>query len=178
MRVIAGSARSIRLQYPKGEKIRPSTDRMRESLFGSLGDEVVGSRFCDLYAGAGTVGIEALSRGAQSAVFVEKNPRCMEALQTNLANTHLAERATVFRGNLPRCLKEVWQKFAPFDIVFAGPPYSVDPAPLLLIAAKLISGHDTLLIVQCDSRTVVEATGLRQLRRQEFGGTAVVWYGT
>ncbi len=176
MRVIAGSARSIRLRYPKGQNIRPTTDRVRESLFGSLGDEVVGSRFCDLYAGAGSVGIEALSRGAQSAVFVEKNSRCMEALQANLANTHLVERATVFRGNLPGCLKEVWQKFAPFDIVFADPPYCADLAPLLQSAAKLILQHDTLLIVQCGSRAVVEATGLMQVRRQEFGETAVVWY--
>ncbi len=178
MRVIAGSAKSIRLQYPKGEKIRPTPDRVRESLFASLGDQVVGSRFCDLYAGAGSVGIEALSRGAQSAVFVEKNSRCLEALRTNLANTHLAELATVFSGSLPKCFTEVWQKLAPFDIVFADPPYSVDIAPLLRIATKLIGAHDTLLIVQCDSRAAPEVAGLRQVRRQQFGGTVLLWYET
>ncbi len=177
MRVIAGSARSIRLQYPKGARIRPTTDRVRESLFASLGDEVVGSRFCDLYAGAGTVGIEALSRGAQSAVFVEKNRRCLEALHDNLENTHLVERATVVRGNLPACIKDVWQKSGPFGIVFADPPYADDPQPLLPVVAELMAGAGGLLLLQCDSRTDPDAAGLHLLRRQEFGDTVVMWYG-
>lgn len=176
MRVIAGTAGSLRLLYPKGEKIRPTTDRVRESLFASLGDEVAGSRFCDLYAGAGTVGIEALSRGAHSAVFVEKHRHCLEALRANLENTHLVERATVVRGNLPVCLKDVWQKSGPFGIVFADPPYAHDPQPLLLALAELMAGAGGLLLLQCDSRTNPEAAGLQLLRRQEFGDTVVMWY--
>ena len=176
MRVIAGSARSIQLRYPKGTLTRPTTDRVRETLFASLGEELAGSRFCDLYAGAGTVGIEALSRGAESAVFVEKNRRCLEALRTNLENTHLAESATVVRGNLPACLKDVWQKSGPFGIVFADPPYAEDPESLLAAVVELTAGAGGLLLLQCDSRTDPDAAGLELLRRQEFGNTAVIWY--
>ena len=75
VRVIAGSARSIELSFPKGTKIRPTTDAMREALFSSLADEVEDCRFADIYAGCGSVGIEALSRGAQSCAFVEKDAR-------------------------------------------------------------------------------------------------------
>jgi 16S rRNA (guanine966-N2)-methyltransferase len=176
MRVIAGSARSIRLQYPKGVRIRPTSDRVRESLFAALGDEVAGSRFCDLYAGAGTVGIEALSRGAQNAVFVEKNSRCLQALHANLENTHLVETAEVIRRNLPGCIKEVWQKSGPFGIVFADPPYADDPQPVLLALAEVMAEAGGLLLLQCGSRTDPEAPGFELLRRQEFGDTVVMWY--
>ncbi len=176
MRVIAGSAGGLRLQYPRGADIRPTTDRVRESLFAGLGDEVTDQRFCDLYAGAGSVGIEALSRGAASAVFVDSDRRCIEALDRNLRHTHLADRATVIRANLPGCIERVWQNSGPFDIVFADPPYSVDAAPLMRMAAQLAAGREVLLILQCDCRAAAEVGGWRQVRRQEFGETCLLWY--
>ena len=166
----------MRLDFPNGAETRPTTDRVRESLFSSLQMDIPGCRFCDLYSGAGTIGIEALSRGAESAAFVDGDRRCIEALEKNLEHTNLAEYATVFRGQLPRCYKTVWQKAGPFDIVFTDPPYSVDPTPLLRTVAELCSGHGLLLILQCDRHMEAGDIGVPILRRKEYGKTALVWY--
>jgi 16S rRNA (guanine966-N2)-methyltransferase len=85
MRITGGQARSIPLQCPKGDLVRPATDRMREAVFSSLGDCVKGSRFLDLFAGAGTYGLEAMSRGATSGVFVERDRQAIASLKNNLA---------------------------------------------------------------------------------------------
>jgi len=176
MRVIAGSARGLRLEYPKGAGIRPTTDRVRESLFSSIGDDIIDCRFCDLYAGAGSVGIEALSRGAASATFVERDPRCIAVLERNLQTTHLAGTATVRRGRLPECLKEIWQNSGPFDIVFADPPYRAALDPLLSAVADAIGGADAVFLLQSDSRVEPEPGPLRVLRRRTYGETALTWY--
>ncbi len=131
LRVIGGEARSLHLRVPTGTKVRPTTDAMRETLFSSLGADVRRARFADLYAGSGAVGIEALSRGAQLAVFVERDSRCTEVIQQNLENTKLAERAVVLRRSLPAAWAEVAQAHGPFDIVFVDPPYDTSELPAL-----------------------------------------------
>lgn len=176
MRVIAGSARGLRLEYPKGADIRPTTDRVRESLFSSIGDDIIDCRFCDLYAGAGSVGIEALSRGAASAAFVENDRRCVAVLERNLQATHLDAAAMVHRGRLPQCLKEIWQNSGPFDIVFADPPYRAALDPLLSAVADMLIGPDVVFLLQSDSRVEPEPGPLKVLRRRTYGETALTWY--
>src|ERR1035437_9252506 len=110
MRVIAGSAKSRKLTVPKGAEIRPTGDMVREALFASLADRTIDARFGDLYAGSGSVGIEALSRGAAHCVFIEKNPRCVEALRANLENTGLSERAEIVRGDCLKQIERVWRR--------------------------------------------------------------------
>jgi len=177
VRVIAGSARGTKLLYPKGAVIRPTSERVRESLFASLGPDVVGSHFCDLYAGGGSVGIEALSRGAASVVFVGRNRKCLKALRHNLTNTGLADRAIVVETDLPGSLAEVWQNSGPFGIIFADPPYSTNATRLLEAAAKLtVHSPDTLFLLQCDRHDAVDVPEFRQVKAQEFGDTVVLWY--
>jgi len=113
------------LKYPKNARIRPTTDAMREALFASLGDRVIGARFADLYAGCGSVGIEALSRGAASCVFVEKDRRCAQTIAENLAHTGLGETATVHKGPVERLWPRISDTDGPFDIVFVDPPYDL-----------------------------------------------------
>lgn len=176
MRVIAGSARGVRLGYPKGADIRPTTDRVRESLFSSIGEDILDCRFCDLYAGMGSVGIEALSRGAASATFVELDPRCVTALEGNLTATRLEAAATIRRGRLPQCLKQIWQNSGPFDIVFADPPYRAALEPLLAAVADVLGGTDVVFLLQSDSRVGPEPGRLKVLRRRTYGETALTWY--
>ncbi len=120
MRVIAGSAGGIRLgRVPRGT--RPLSDRAREGLFSSLGEHVVGARFADLFAGTGAVGIEALSRGAASCLFVEARSTAIRAIRENLDRTGLEGRATVVRADVLDALRRTP---GPFDLVVLDPPYA------------------------------------------------------
>ena len=121
LRVIAGSVGGQRLTVP--DDVRPTTDRVRESVFGALEPRLYGASVLDLYAGSGALSIEALSRGAERAVLVERNPVAVAAIRRNLERTGLAARARVFAGPAGRMLGRPAPPEAPFDLVFLDPPY-------------------------------------------------------
>lgn len=121
MRVIAGEFRSRRLVSPPGLATRPTPDRLRESLFSILQAEIEGAVFLDAYAGSGAVGIEALSRGAKSAIFVERDRSAVETIRGNLRALGLDSRAQVFAGKVAQVLSH-----AAADIVFLDPPYELE----------------------------------------------------
>lgn len=125
MRVVAGTARGLRLDAPPGRTTRPTSDRMREALFNSLGslDLVVGATVVDLFAGSGALGIEALSRGAASATFVESDRAAAAVIEANLERCRLADRARVVVGPVERYLM---RRVAPADLALADPPYAYD----------------------------------------------------
>ncbi len=125
LRVISGVAGSIPLAGPPAG-VRPTSERVRETLFASLGSEVEGRPFVDMYAGCGAVGIEALSRGADRCLFVERSIRCVAVIKENLRRTGLVERATVWRADVERVLAKViqWIEDQP-AIIFLDPPYAV-----------------------------------------------------
>ena len=133
MRVIAGSAGGRKLISPDGMHIRPTTDRMKENLFNILAARLSGARFLDVFCGTGAIGIEALSRGAQSAVFVDTN---VSLLIRNLALTGFTEKAAVLKGDYPAAIRKLSEKHQEFDIIFMDPPYYKGLIPP---AAKLIS---------------------------------------
>lgn len=150
MRVIAGKAKSLPLLVPRGVSIRPTTDAMREWLFGSLGPAVAGANFADLYAGSGAVGIEALSRGARQAIFVENNRRCLEGIKDNLENTNLGQQAVVVDGQVLRRWAQVAAQYGPFDIVFIDPPYQSGDLPAvanrLIVQAQGMANQGLVLV--------------------------------
>ncbi|MEY2564345.1 MAG: rRNA (guanine966-N2)-methyltransferase [Verrucomicrobiota bacterium] len=119
MRVIAGEAGGIRLDVPRND-VRPTMDRVKAAIFSSLGQEVIGARVLDLFAGTGALGIEALSRGAASALFVEENSAALAVIERNLARTKL--RGTIRRQEVFAFLRST-QTREPFRIIFADPPY-------------------------------------------------------
>lgn len=153
MRVIAGSAKGIRLA-PVPEGVRPLADRAREGLFSSLGAAVSGARVLDLYAGTGAMGIEALSRGAEHATFVERDARAAAAIHENLERARVAERATVRTDAVDRVLAAVAP--TPFDLVLADPPYAADLQELASTLASLASGW-----LGADGAIVVLTRGVR-----------------
>ena len=121
MRIVAGSAKGIRLaSVPRG--VRPVSDMAREGLFSSLGDAVQGARVLDLYAGTGAMAIEALSRGADHAVLVERNRLALRTIRENLARTRLADRAEAVAGDVSRFLAGDPSR-RPFELVMSDPPY-------------------------------------------------------
>ncbi|NPV47860.1 MAG: 16S rRNA (guanine(966)-N(2))-methyltransferase RsmD [Armatimonadetes bacterium] len=174
MRVIAGTARSIRLVFPRGASMRPTSDMVREALFASLGGRTIDAHFADLYAGSGSVGIEALSRGAASCTFVEQDTRCLEALRANLANTGLAERAQVVRGDCRRVAPRLWAQ-QPWDIVFLDPPYREDATALVrqLLDLAATSGRSCLIVLQCERG---KEPPLPAHREKRYGGTMLLFY--
>jgi 16S rRNA (guanine(966)-N(2))-methyltransferase RsmD len=142
MRVIAGEFRSRKLASPPGLATRPTPDRLRESLFSILQPHIEGTVFLDAYAGSGAVGIEALSRGAKSAIFVERSRAAVEVLKENLRALGLEPRAQVFTGKAAHVLSH-----AAADIVFLDPPYELESEYHQALAA-LAERPAALTIVQ------------------------------
>ena len=134
MRVVAGTAGGRRLRAPAGRRLRPTTERVREAVFSSLTSlgVVEGARVLDLFAGTGALGIEALSRGADTATFVDSDPQAVETIKANLATTGLAEQASVVRSDALRFLADETSDAEMFDLAFVDPPYDFAAwAPLL-----------------------------------------------
>jgi 16S rRNA (guanine966-N2)-methyltransferase len=126
--VIAGSARGLRLGAPSGATTRPITDRAKESLFGHLTPDLEDARVLDLFAGSGALSIEALSRGAERAVLVERDPGALEVIADNLVRTRLTDRARVHRGDVVSFVGSLPAPEGPFDLVFCDPPFAAEDA--------------------------------------------------
>ena len=160
MRVVAGTARGRPLKSPDSIKTRPIIDRVKTALFDTLGDRVVGASVLDLFGGVGSVGIEALSRGAHHATFVELEVGIAEILRENLRTTGTADRAEVVRGDAFRFLTSAATKGTTFDLIYIAPPQyhgmaaqafrQLDDAPL--------SNPDGLVIIQIDPRERLDIT--------------------
>jgi 16S rRNA (guanine966-N2)-methyltransferase len=134
MRVIAGSAGGVRLVVPRDPETRPITDRVKETLFAILGGRVIDARVIDLYAGSGAIGIEALSRGASRALFVDSAPGAVKTITENLRRSRLARRGEVRRMD---ALRAVLLKPGQFDLVFLDPPYRIEPRALQAVLAAI-----------------------------------------
>lgn len=122
-RVIAGAARGIELTAPEGLNTRPTADRLKEALFSTIQFELPGCRFLDLFAGSGGAGLEALSRGARSAVFVEQNAQAAECIRKNLERTRLADGGRILQESADDALRRLSGEKARFDVIFMDPPY-------------------------------------------------------
>lgn len=134
MRVIAGTAGGRRLVAPKGDRTRPTADRVREALFSSLQARLPGARVLDLFAGSGALAIEALSRGAAHATLVERARPALAAIRTNLATAGVTDRASVVASELPGALAKVE---GPFDLVLLDPPYALAEHVLVEVLVAL-----------------------------------------
>ncbi|RKM62487.1 16S rRNA (guanine(966)-N(2))-methyltransferase RsmD [Butyrivibrio sp. CB08] len=121
MRVIAGSARRLRLVTPDGNDTRPTQDRIKETLFNMIQNQVPGTVFIDLFAGSGGIGIEALSRGATKVIFIENNTNAYKCIMQNLKTTHFEDQAMVLKQDVVLGLRSIKEKEA--DIIFIDPPY-------------------------------------------------------
>lgn len=123
MRVISGSARGLKLRAPEGLETRPTTDRIKESLFNIIADRLCEAEFLDLFGGSGAIGIEALSRGAKRAVFVDKSRKSADVIRSNLSMAKVAERAEVLCMDIAKAFPYLKSKGSTFDVIFADPPY-------------------------------------------------------
>jgi 16S rRNA (guanine(966)-N(2))-methyltransferase RsmD len=172
MRIIAGEFRSRRLKSIPGAATRPTTDRLRETLFDILGPRIAGATFLDVYAGTGAVGIEALSRGAAHAFFLERHRKALEAIRQNLASLGIEPRATVVAGPV---LVTLPKQHA--DIVFLDPPYDLE-REYAAVLELLGETPPTIVVVQHSVRQpLADVCGvLRRARIVKQGDNALSFY--
>lgn len=147
MRVIAGTCRSLPLVTPQGDDTRPTTDRIKETLFNMIQMEIPGCVFYDLFSGSGGIGIEALSRGAKHAYFVENNKNALECIKKNLSFTRLSDNATVVSRDVFGAVPFLTQKA---DIIFMDPPYQsgMESSVMQMLKDSDCLKKDTLIIVE------------------------------
>jgi 16S rRNA (guanine(966)-N(2))-methyltransferase RsmD len=174
VRVIAGELGGRRLQAPRGRATRPTSDRVREALFAMLG-ELGGERVLDLFAGSGALGIEALSRGAGEAVFVERDRAALRALAANLDALGLAPpRAQLLRADALAALEGARRRKETYDLIFIDPPYSQarDWGPELTTALAPVLGPAARVVVESDRRAPLQL-GLELERERRYGDTSI-----
>ena len=182
MRIISGRAGGIPIKVPKTET-RPTTDRARQALFSMLGDVVVGARVLDLFAGSGSLGLEALSRGATSVLFVDQQAAACKIIHENLAKSRLSG-AEVRQGEASRVLQSLARAGSEFDLVFADPPYAharddVD------FTTQLLTSEDLRAVMAPGGNFVFECrvttggndswSGWQIERDREYGSTRILW---
>ena len=154
MRVIAGKARRLNLKTIPGNETRPTTDRIKETLFNILQPEIPGCRFLDLFSGSGAIGIEALSRGAEYAVFVEKNPKACTCIRENLSFTKLTDGGKLLNMDVLQALRSL-EGGEPFDCIFMDPPYNheFENRVLEYLSSSPMVTEDTLIIIEASKET-------------------------
>lgn len=157
MRVIAGTARRLTLRSIRGTKTRPTLDRYKETLFNTIQGYVPGARFLDLFAGTGSIGIEALSRGAESCLFIENDREAIKVINENLEITHLSDRAEVMTSDVINGLIMI-EKRGPFDVIFMDPPYDrgLETQVMQYLASSKLANDDTLIIVEVSNDTDID----------------------
>lgn len=177
MRVIAGSQKGRRLESPRAGGLRPTSDRVKEALFSILGDRTAGARFLDLCAGTGAIGIEALSRGARSATFIEPDRGSLRVLRANLEHCGMTSCATVYPSTAEAFLRRDRQTDPAYDIIFADPPYHEDSGHTLLRSVDQagIMTRDSTVILEHFSKVMIpsEVGRLIRVRQYRYGDTTL-----
>ncbi|MCA9875352.1 MAG: 16S rRNA (guanine(966)-N(2))-methyltransferase RsmD [Anaerolineales bacterium] len=180
MRVISGRARGRKLKRVPGDTTRPIMDRVKESLFNILGQDVVGARWLDMFAGTGQVGIEALSRGAAEVVFVDKVRPAIQTIQGNLQITGLRDGATVVQADSFAYLRQ--QNFAPFDLVYVAPPQYqglwLEALAILDERPSAFLTPDGVVVVQIDpkERQPLSLNNLLLYDERVYGNTQLLFF--
>lgn len=182
MRVIAGSARRLLLKTVDGMDTRPTTDRIKETLFNMLQPQIPGCQFLDLFSGSGAIGIEALSRGADLAVMIEENPKAVSCIRENLESTGLEERAVVMSCDVLAGLRKLEGRNYSFDLVFMDPPYhhGYEKQVLDYLSHSHLVTQDTVFVIEASKETGFEwlgESGYHMIKNKEYKTNKHVFAG-
>ena len=180
MRILAGALKGRRLQTPRGSTTRPTADQVRIALMDTLTPRLAGARLLDLFAGAGGVGLEALSRGAVHVTFVERDARALQALRTNVETLGVADQARVERGAVSLALERLEREAARYELVFLDPPYEAEAVASTLerLGRLALAAPHALVIAQhLTKRPPPETIGrLAAFRTRRFGETTLTFF--
>ena len=173
MRVIAGKARRLPLKTPEGYDTRPTTDRIKETLFNMINSYLADADFLDFFAGSGAIGIEALSRGAKYAAFVEDSIIAQKCIKANLAFTKLTYQGEIIKLNAIQAIRALEVKGKVFDVIFMDPPYNLmlEKDVLMALSNSTILYCDTIIIVEASLETdfdYLENTRFKIMKRKPY----------
>jgi len=175
MRIISGGSKGRKLRTPKTPFLRPTSDRVKESIFNILRGEIEGRRVLDLFAGTGNLGIEALSRGAKKAIFVEKEKHALSLIRTNLEHLGLLERSEILPVDVTRAIGILKQRGDCFDLIFIDPPYEkgLIEKTLMKLTSHPIYRGDSIVVVEHHRRERLPAIldGWNLFRQRRTGET-------
>jgi 16S rRNA (guanine966-N2)-methyltransferase len=175
MRIIAGTLKGRRLDAPTWDGLRPTSDKLRETLFNVISARIDGARVLDGYAGTGAVGLEALSRGASHVTFVERDPRAGRLIGENARRCGLADGYTILRADVTDALRR--QVAGPFDIIFLDPPYAgVDWRQAVSMAARRLTAEGLLVFEHAAREPVADVAGARLVRQLRSGDSALAFF--
>ena len=178
MRVIAGSARRLLLKTVEGLDTRPTQDRIKETLFNMINNDVYGAVFLDLFAGSGDIGIEALSRGAEKAVFVDSSDVCRKVIEQNLRHTRLDSKAEIVTKDVFLAIEALKKSGERFDIVFIDPPYMEgfnETVLDALVKADVLEKDSKIMLERSSKTKPPSVEGLEIYREKEFRTTVMTF---
>lgn len=180
MRVICGTAGGRSLKSVPGRGTRPTTDKVKEALFNIIGPYFDGENVLDLFAGTGSLGIEALSRGAGQAIFVDQDPRAIEVVRHNIRVAGVADRSEVYRNDAKRALRAMTKREISFELIFLDPPYQLKNADTLLASmwSNGLIAKSAIIVIEHDSKhkypNVIES--LYAWKTSDYGEIGIVVY--
>ena len=177
MRIITGTAKGRQLKTPRGRDVRPTSDRVKESLFAILADRVAAATVADIFAGTGNLGLEALSRGAASTAFVDKSPASIAIIRDNAARTGLQDRAEILCLDALAAVDKFARTGRAFDLIFCDPPYNKGLAAAILgkiAAGNILRPEGTVIIEHSRHEQLPESlANLKVSRTERYGETLV-----
>ncbi len=177
MRIISGIAKGRTIYTPKGEKTRPTTDRIKESVFAIIQAYIPNSRVLDLFAGSGNMGLEALSRGAESCVFIDRDRTSIEVIKKNTSNLNFKTQAQVYQLDYRNALRKLHSRREIFDVIFVDPPYNkgiIQPVVAMIHEMDILD-HNGIIVAEHSINETIDTNGLLlQVKDQrEYGITMV-----
>ena len=179
MRIIAGENRGKKLKAVPGMKTRPTADRVKEAVFSSIDDRLYGSRFLDVFSGTGNIALEAISRGAEEAVLLEKDMDALKVIQENVTACRQDNRCTIMRGDSFASLNTLSRQGKQFDIIYVDPPYQAGLYEEVLknIADKQLLAQDGLILLECAKNTSlsIENSIFFIYKEKCYGDTCVLY---
>lgn len=180
MRVISGSARGTHLKTLEGLNTRPTTDRIKESMFNLIQTYIYDKNILDLFSGSGSLGIEALSRGGNSAVFVEKHRKAVKVIEDNLTKTRLLEKATIMNNDVQDAISRLSKSNKKFDLIILDPPYSKDfilPVLKSLLEGQLVE-KEGIIVIEHEKSDILDENlfGFQCIKTKQYGITSISIY--
>ena len=177
MRIISGTSKGRKLVTPRSQSLRPTSDRVKESMFNILQDDIVGKVVLDLFAGTGNLGIEALSRGAKKTIFVEKGRQALRLIQRNLTQFGLESQSEILPKDANRAIGILKQKGESFDLILMDPPYQkgLIQKTLMKLNSHQIYHKDSILVIEHDRREPLSTVmdGWNLIRQRRIGDTLI-----